>query len=174
MGLPGLRGIEHVGLTVPDLEQAVAFFVDVIGCEFILADGPFENDPDTMRDRLGVPQDASFRYCFLRCRQGPNLEIFEYRAQDQATTPPRNSDVGGHHLAFHVDDFEAAVAHLDAHGAEVMRPVSYIGSGPAKGSHWVYFRSPWGLQLELCSYPGGKGDPDSPARRLWHPARPAD
>ena len=32
-GIPGLRGTEHIGFTVPDLEQATAFFVDVIGCD---------------------------------------------------------------------------------------------------------------------------------------------
>ena len=43
--LPGLRGIEHVGLTVPDLDAAVGFFVDVLGCEFVFGDVPFA-DPD--------------------------------------------------------------------------------------------------------------------------------
>ena len=32
-GMPGLRGSFEFGFTVPDLEQAVDFFVDVIGCE---------------------------------------------------------------------------------------------------------------------------------------------
>lgn len=32
-GIPGLRGTDHIGFTVPDLEQAVDFFVNVIGCE---------------------------------------------------------------------------------------------------------------------------------------------
>ena len=30
-GLPGLAGTDHVGFTVPDLDEAVRFFVDVIG-----------------------------------------------------------------------------------------------------------------------------------------------
>ena len=30
MALPGLRGTEHIGFTVPDLDQAERFFVDVI------------------------------------------------------------------------------------------------------------------------------------------------
>ena len=28
--------------------------------------------------------------------------------------------------------------------------------GPAEGNRWVYFLSPWGMQFELVSYPGGK------------------
>jgi catechol 2,3-dioxygenase-like lactoylglutathione lyase family enzyme len=34
-GLPGLRGTDHIGLTVPDLEQAITFFTDVIGCRLV-------------------------------------------------------------------------------------------------------------------------------------------
>ena len=26
-GLPGLRGTDHIGFTVPDIDEAVAFFV---------------------------------------------------------------------------------------------------------------------------------------------------
>lgn len=32
-GIPGMRGVEHIALTVPDLEEATRFFVDVLGCE---------------------------------------------------------------------------------------------------------------------------------------------
>jgi hypothetical protein len=30
--LPGLHGVDHIGITVPDIEQATAFFVDVVCC----------------------------------------------------------------------------------------------------------------------------------------------
>jgi catechol 2,3-dioxygenase-like lactoylglutathione lyase family enzyme len=30
--LPRLRSVDHIGITVPDIEQATAFFVDVLGC----------------------------------------------------------------------------------------------------------------------------------------------
>lgn len=170
-GLPGLRGIEHVGLTVPDLDAAIRFFRDTLGCAYVF-DGGRHADPDHMRDQLGVAPEASLRYGFLRCACGPNLELFEYTAPDQVLTPPRNSDVGGHHLAFYVDDVEAAVRHLRGHHIRILGEPVTIENGPAAGSTWVYFLAPWGLQLELVSYPGGKGPPGSPARRLWHPAHP--
>lgn len=31
--LPGLRGADHVGMTVPELAQAEAFFGRVLGCK---------------------------------------------------------------------------------------------------------------------------------------------
>jgi hypothetical protein len=29
-------------------------------------------------------------------------------------------------------------------------------TGPSEGQRWIYFLSPWGMQFELVSYPGGK------------------
>jgi len=47
-GLPGLRGSDHIGITVPDLDEAVDFFVNVIGCEPFYTLGPFSSEMDWM------------------------------------------------------------------------------------------------------------------------------
>ena len=31
--IPGMRGHDHTGITVPDMKQAVDFFTDVVGCK---------------------------------------------------------------------------------------------------------------------------------------------
>lgn len=172
-GLPGLRGIEHVGLTVPDLAQAVDFFVTVLGCEPFYELGPFQSGDDWMERHLDVhPRTIMRRLRFLRCGHGPNLELFEYEAPEQNRRPPRNSDVGGHHLAFYVDAMAPAVAHLKAAGVRVLGEPTIRTEGPSAGQSWVYFLAPWGLQLELVSYPAGKGYERDTDRRLWHPADP--
>lgn len=131
-GLPGLRGMDHVGFTVPHLDQAVTFFVEVLGCEPFYELGPFAADDDWMRVHLNVhPRAVMRRLKFLRCGHGSNFEIFEYEAPDQAPQPPRNSDVGGHHLAFYVDDMAAAVAHLRARGVRVLGEPTVRTAGPA-------------------------------------------
>jgi hypothetical protein len=38
------------------------------------------------------------------------FEVFRYETADQSTRPPRNSDVGSHHIALYVEDLDAAVA----------------------------------------------------------------
>ena len=170
-GMPGLRGVEHVGLTVPDFDAACDFFVRVVGCEFVF-DGGVIDEPNVVERQLGVDRAARCRWGFLRCGHGPNFEVFEYSGVEQGR-PPRNSDVGGHHLAFYIDDFDAALAHLRSERVRIMGEPQLIEEGPATGARWVYFLSPWGLQLELVSAPKGRGGPDSPARRLWRPAHPA-
>jgi len=174
-GLPGLRGTDHIGFTVPDLDEAVDFFVNVIGCEPFYDLGPFQFDDDWMERQLNVhPRTVMRRLKFLRCKHGSNFEIFEYEAPDQNTAQPKNSDVGGHHLAFYVDDMDAATAYLKEKGVRILGEPVVRTEGPSAGQTWVYFLAPWGMQLELVSFPGGKGYEKDTAKRLWHPARPGE
>ncbi|GAB3569414.1 VOC family protein [Amycolatopsis endophytica] len=157
MPVPGLAGVDHIGITVPDLDQAREFFVDVLGCEYLYTLGPLRDDHGNwMRDHLDVHERAVVpRLHFYRLGGRSILEVFEYHAPDQRPEPPRNSDIGGHHLAFYVDDLDAAVADLRHRGLRVLgEPTS--SAGPHEGQRWVYFLSPWGLQCELVSYPHGK------------------
>lgn len=174
-GLPGLRGTDHIGITVPNLDEAVHFFVEVIGCEPFYEIGPLQADDNWMAERLNVhPRAIMRRLKFLRCGAGINLEIFEYQSPDQRHEPPRNSDIGGHHLAFYVDDMAKAAAHLANHGVRMMGEPTLRREGPNAGQTWVYFLTPWGLQCELVSYPDGKGYEKETSARLWHPVHPAD
>ena len=155
MPLPGLRRVDHIGFTVPDLELAHRFLVDVLGFEYLYSLGPFKHDDDWMATHLAVHPRAEMNNRFYRCSGETLLEVFEYDAPDQRTTQPRNSDIGGHHVAMYVDDLDAAVEHLKAAGVEVFAGPT-ASKGPAEGNRWIYFLSPWGMQFELVSYPGGK------------------
>lgn len=173
-GIPGLRGTEHIGFTVPDLDEATAFFVDVIGCQLMFELGPFQADDDWMAAHLNVdPRTVMRRLRFFRCKHGSNFEIFEYEAPDQKQVQPKNSDIGGHHLAFYVDDMDAAVNYLAGKGVRFLGKPTLRTAGPNAGQHWVYFLSPWGMQFELVSFPNGKGYEKDTQLRLWHPANPA-
>jgi catechol 2,3-dioxygenase-like lactoylglutathione lyase family enzyme len=174
-GLPGLKGTDHIGFTVPNLEEAVRFFVEVIGCEPFYELGPFRADDDWMHSHLNVhPRAVMKRLRFLRCGFGSNFELFEYEAPEQVKEPPRNSDVGGHHLAFYVDDMAAAIAYLRSRGVTVLGEPTVRTTGPSAGQTWVYFLAPWGMQLELVSFPAGKGYEAETDGRLWHPAWPGE
>jgi len=172
-GLPGLRGTEHIGFTVPDLDEAERFFVDVIGCDLVYALGPFQRDDDWMAEHLNVhPRSTMLELRFFRCGHGPNFEIFQWESADGQNPQPRNSDIGGHHLAFYVDDLDAAVQYLRDHGVRLLGEPT-ASKGASAGQRWVYFLSPWGMQLELVSFPSGKAyEKDAPVP-LWHPSRPA-
>ena len=112
-GIPGLRGAEHIGFTVPDIEQAHSFFVDVIGCDFVYKLGPWKKDDNWFTEHLNIDARSVLKELrFYRCNFGPNFEVFEFDAPYQHPTPPLNSDVCGHHIAFYVDDMDIAVSYL--------------------------------------------------------------
>jgi len=172
-GLPGLCGVDHIGFTVPDLQQAVKFFVDVLGCEHFYDLGPFSDDKDWMTTNLNVhPRAVVRKLAFLRCGHGANFEIFEYEAPGQCRRQPRNSDIGGHHLAFYVRNFDSALTYLKSSNVRVMGNPTTRTRGPSEGQTWVYFLTPWGMQCELVSYPAGKGYERSTTSRLWNPSLP--
>jgi glyoxylase I family protein len=156
-GVPGLSGVDHIGFTVPDLAQAHRWLIDVIGCEYMYTLGPYRHDDsDWMREHLNVHPRAVMRQLhFYRCGTQAIFEVFQYEAPDQNDVLPRNSDIGGHHVALYVDDLDRAVEYLLEHGVTMLgKPTA--SSGPSEGQRWVYFLAPWGMQWELVSYPGGK------------------
>lgn len=173
VGIPGMLGVEHIGFTVPSIEQAHDFFVNVIGCEFVYSLGPFKSDDTTwMQDHLNVhPRTVMKELRFYRCKTGANFEIFEYSTADRQSQQPRNSDIGGHHLAFYVEDFDKALAYLQEKGVKILGTPT-LSKNASEGQKWIYFLTPWGMQCELVSFPSGKAYEKNSPIKLWHPGFP--
>lgn len=175
-GMTGLRALDHVAYTVPDLEQAIEFFTEHLGATLVFRDGPFRSDGDEMRERLNVDSKASCELAMLRLGDTTNLELFEYQAPDQVATVPRNSDPGGHHLAFYVDDIDAARAYLaEVQGVTLMAgPNDVVDTAPVAGQRWFYFLTPWGMQMEATTDGRGGFYDGLPAAALVPPRPPHD
>lgn len=174
-GLPGMRGHDHTGVTVPDMDQAVAFFTDILGCQKAMSFGPFADDKGTfMTDLLGVDSKAVIEnITLMRCGFGSNVELFKYTAPDQKALNQKNSDIGAFHIAFYVDDIKAAKAFLDEKGVATRLGPLPVEQGPAAGQAIVYFQAPWGLQFEAISYPAGMAYEKDGGPVLWSPKDPA-
>lgn len=150
-GLPGLSHVDHVALTVPDLDEAVAFFVDVLGGEELYRSrrGP---DPEFLPRHFEVPPDAALELSMVRLPPNLNIELFQWTSADQRVERPRHSDAGGHHLAFVVDDVDAAADYLrSVPGARILGGVKQVGDDSPRvaGNRWTYAVTPWGLLIEL-------------------------
>lgn len=169
--MPGMRGHDHTGITVPDMKQAVDFFTDIVGCKKAMSFGPFADDKGTfMQDVLGVdPKAVIEEITMVRCGIGSNIELFKYTAPDQKTLEVRNSDIGAFHIAFYVDDVAAAKAYLDGKGIKTRMGPIPLKEGPAAGQTILYFQAPWGLQLEAISYPEGMAYEKDADTVLWSP-----
>lgn len=158
--LPGVMHVDHVALTVPDLDEAVRFYRDVLGAIELYRMGPFDAD-----ELLSMPEGtdwthahlniAGARLNFVMMALGRNLmlELFRYeRPHDARATPPRNCDVGASHIALKVENLDAALSFLRERGVRVMAGPIAIDSGPCAGLRVNYFLDPFGNQLELVEY----------------------
>jgi catechol 2,3-dioxygenase-like lactoylglutathione lyase family enzyme len=172
--IPGLRGHDHTGITVPDIKAATAFFTDVIGCTHAMSFGPFRDDKGTfMTDVVNVnPRAVIEEISMVRCGYGSNIELFQYTSPDQAKAEPKNSDIGGHHIALYVDDIDKAAAYLKEKNIKTMQGPIPITEGPAAGQSILYFLTPWGLQMELISYPKGIAYEKDAKTPLWSTTEP--
>jgi glyoxylase I family protein len=152
--------VDHVALTVPDLDAAVTFYCDVIGGIELYRLGPFDakempkmpDGRDWTEAHVGVP-GARVTIAMVQLASSLQLELFRYDAPaDARVEPPRNCDAGGHHIAFRVEDLAAAKAYLVERGLRVMEGPIAIPAGPCAGLKVNYFLDPWGNQLEIVEY----------------------
>jgi len=165
-----MRGVDHIGLSVPDLDQAVRFFVDVLGAEEFFRHGPYGPSGEQSRINFDRHPDSIVAGIAMVRLFDTNIELLEYSSPDQSTHWPSTSDFGGHHVAFYVDDLDIAVAQLHAASVNVLGdPMNLPGPESGPQARFIFFRTPWGLFLELVSYPMGKAYESTTDRRLFDP-----
>ena len=167
-----VRGMHHIGITVPDIEKGIAFFKAVFGAVTVFRTGPFNVDDAFMERKLGAARGTRIRdLVFLRCGEGTSVELFEYSGEDSSARPKRVSEVGGMHLCFEVDDVFASAERLKAQGIEFLDGPNTATEGPLAGFSWIYFNAPWGQSLEIASFDKLGYEKDTPLR-LWRAGRP--
>lgn len=165
----GLRAVDHLGLTVPDLDQAIAFCVDVLGATLLFRHGPYEPGPKTASHFGRHPESRVVGIAMVRL--GPcNIELLQYESPDEFRRWPSPSDWGGHHVALYVDDIDTACAALAEQGIEVLgEPMPLPGPESGPDGRFVFFKTPWGGFFELVTYPNGKRYESETDQRLFDP-----
>jgi catechol 2,3-dioxygenase-like lactoylglutathione lyase family enzyme len=170
----GLVGCDHVGITVPDIDQAIEWFEDVLGAVAPLTFGPFPAGP-FVASVVDVAETTSIdQITMLRIGHSANIELFEYSTAPggQRRNMPKNSDWSGHHVAFYVTDIGPAVEYMVGKGVRKMPAGPFtLTAGPAAGQTIQYFQTPWGGYIEFISYPDGMAYQVPSVKPLWTPKR---
>lgn len=139
--LPGYQHVDHISITVPDLESAVEFYCRILGAEVAYRLGPIDaadmplqaDGRDWMETHVDV-KNARLSIAMLKFAANVMMEFFQYdKPEDRNSTPPRNCDRGGHHFALKVDRLEPALAHLKDNGCTLMDGLIDIPEGPTAG-----------------------------------------
>lgn len=118
---PLVAGIHHVSLNVSDVDRAVAFYVGLLGLRVL--DRP----------------DFSFAGAWLAAPDGRQIHLIHADVPDDR----------GQHMAFGVDDLDAAVDHLRDAGVEVRGP-KFVADTSIRQA---FFSDPDGNRLELNAAP---------------------
>lgn len=172
--LPGLRGLEHVGVVVPSLLEATTFFETVLGWPVVFTAGPFA-DPEGDGMTRNFDLHPRSRVTQLAVVRSPlvNFELFEGTAPDQSTLWPRLLDIGGLHLTVYVDNIGDALDYLVGIGCVSLgghKPLGGPEAGP--GAEFGHVRTPFGLYLEVITYPAGRAYETMAAIAAFNPAAP--
>jgi catechol 2,3-dioxygenase-like lactoylglutathione lyase family enzyme len=165
---PGIVGIDHVGINVPDLDQGVKFFHDMFGFNKVTQLGPFPMDA-SWKKTFKIHDDAGeVTIQMMRAGDGSNIEVFGYKPGKGSDIQPFRDDLSATHFALYTTDIKASKAYLESKGVKFVSDIM-SGGGDTEGESWVYLETPWGSTIELNSYPKGKGyEKNHPAVKLWN------
>jgi catechol 2,3-dioxygenase-like lactoylglutathione lyase family enzyme len=136
--------MEHVGIVVDDLAAATEFFVE-LGLE-LQSKGQVEGD---WVDRIVGLEGVRVDFAMMQTPDGDGrLELVKFLSpptQDGDPHAPANTP-GLRHLAFRVEDIDATIARLRAHGAELVGEVERF----EHMFRLCYVRGPEGIIVELA------------------------
>lgn len=138
-------GLNHASVTVSDLDQMIAFFVDGLGYR-LLSRGP--RDPRLIERMTGIP-GASLEIAFVEAA-GHRVELIRYVAPEgRQVVKPRLCDVGAAHIGLDIADLDAALAAASRHGFALAGEVIAIDAGPNAGRRVCYLRNADGITVEF-------------------------
>jgi catechol 2,3-dioxygenase-like lactoylglutathione lyase family enzyme len=149
----------HTGLSVSDLDRSIAFYRDVLGLELVTQ---WDSAQPYLRRVVGFP-DAELRIALLRVPRatpgtsGHHVELLEYRMPRGARGDTRTCNPGNAHIAFAVDDLDAAYTELRAKGVRFKSAPVEITHGRNTGAKAVYLLDPDDITLELVQPAPGAG-----------------
>jgi catechol 2,3-dioxygenase-like lactoylglutathione lyase family enzyme len=134
----------HIGVVVDDLAAAIAFFVE-LGLEL---DGETTVEGQWV-DRVVGLGNVRADIAVLRTPDGHGqLELSKFHTPAAVGTEPNApaNTLGIRHILFAVDDIEAVLARLQAHGAELVGELA-----PYQDIYRLcYVRGPAGIIVELA------------------------
>ena len=143
--------VDHVGITVSDLDRSVAFWerlLGTVGRDRAVLAGP------RLGGLLGYPAGLRIDACWVDLPGGGALELLQYLDRDEPALPDGTAHPGNVHVCLQVDDMDAAHAHAVACGARTVGdgPIE-VAAGPNVGMRVAYLRDPDGVTIELRQLP---------------------
>lgn len=142
--------LHHMGVTVSDTDQAIAFYRLVADVEVT---GPLVKRGPAV-DAVTGSVGAEILITFIAFPGGSTvIELAEYRGSTEPRIDPVNSRVGSAHPAIVVPNIDAAIARVTAAGWAATAAPQRATAGPLEGYKYTYVLGPDNLRVELLEAP---------------------
>lgn len=131
--------IDHIGIAVKNLDEAVKFYKDVLGLE--------------LEDIEEVPEE-NVRVAMFRVGE-TYIELLQGTTQDSAISKfIEKRGEGIHHIAIRVDDVDRSTEVLKSRGAVLVYDEARLVSKGSRKINFVHPKSTGGVLLELVERVG--------------------
>ncbi len=148
------KTFSHIGISVPDVEAAVAFYGEVMGWYTIMGPTVVTEETDTAIGQMCVDVFGtgweSFKIAHMSTGDKIGIEIFEFQNNER---PERFEywKTSTFHFCIQDPDIEGLVEKILAHGGKQRMPIRayYPDEKPFK---MVYMEDPFGLVFEIYSH----------------------
>lgn len=138
-------GTNHTSFTVSSLDRTLPFFLKCLKKKLV---SRAPRDPEVIRKVTGA-EGAEMEIAFVS-GHGCTVELVEYKAPaSRRRVKARPCDAGFAHIAFNVDDADAAVADAAAYGVEAISEPVPINAGPNRSRKVLYCRDADGVTFEF-------------------------
>jgi len=146
-----MSGLDHIGLTVSDIERSLVFWRDLLGCTET-GRGVVEWEH---LDRLVAIDGTRIEWVELQFGDGQRIELQQYHRPPGAPVPGgAENEPGRSHVGLKVEALDELLGRLHAAGvrSRSARPVT-LERGSYAGWRAVYVFDPDGYGIELMESP---------------------
>lgn len=148
--------MSHIGINVPDIDAAVAWYRDVLGC-YVIAEASQVSDDgshfgNVVKDIFGEDFE-SVKLAHLTTADGVGIELFQFIKP--ATYVPGNTfeyqRAGIFHFCLTAANIEEAAAKVEANGGKIISKAWKLFN--KENCSVIYCKDPWGTIVEFYDAP---------------------
>src|SRR5690625_2800008 len=138
--------IDHTGFVVPDIDEAVTFFTEVLHFELLFQPEPLSFSDDRLKRSFGVHAQSSVEGAAFLQYGGKKIELVQWTDPEQQAGP-KPADIGTAHLAISVTDLDRAYTYFES--------VQVYQFGNLARSDFSILQLHGGLRFKLSSHHSG-------------------
>ncbi|MGQ1784043.1 MULTISPECIES: lactoylglutathione lyase family protein [unclassified Saccharicrinis] len=149
------KAFSHIGITVPDLDQAVKFYTEVMGFYVIMPPTDVVEENETAIGQMCIDVFGEgwgkFRIAHLSTGDRIGVELFEFKQSKDTQPTFEPFKTGLFHFSVQDPDVEGLVNKVVENGGKQRMPIReyYPGDKPYR---MCYVEDPFGVVFEIYSH----------------------